>query len=144
MTIPDGALIALGHSQPPPPGAPGMFALAAPGKLAEMLEATGFYEIDVEEVPITWQWGSVLDWIGETRDRSHNFATVWAGLSDDERQRLRARVAADARALQGRDRRARASRKRPGGARVGLNGGPPPAAPQGFEMAGRTPAAARR
>ena len=27
---------------------------------------------------------------------SHNFATVWAGLSDEERQRLRDRVAADA------------------------------------------------
>jgi ubiquinone/menaquinone biosynthesis C-methylase UbiE len=96
VTIPDGALIALGHSQPPPPGAPGMFALAAPGRLTELLEETGFYEIDVEEVPITWRWGSVLDWIGETRDRSHNFATVWAGLSDEQRQRLRQRVAADA------------------------------------------------
>ncbi len=96
--IPGGALVALGLAEPPAPGGPGMFALAAPGLLAEMLGDAGFYEVKVEPVQIVRRWESVLDWIGETRDRSNNFAQTWARLSDDERRQLRERIADDAQA----------------------------------------------
>ncbi len=49
-TIPGQALIVLGHAQPPDPDAPGMFALAAPGRLQELLETAGFVEVSVEPV----------------------------------------------------------------------------------------------
>ena len=45
-TIPGRSMIKLGHTQPPDPNAPGMFALAAPGRLAELLESAGFVDVD--------------------------------------------------------------------------------------------------
>ncbi len=91
--IPDAALVELGYLKPPAPGAPGMFALAAPGLLARMLGDAGFFDVEVEQVHITRRWDSVLDWLGETRDRSINFGKTWAGLSDDDRRGLRERIA---------------------------------------------------
>ncbi len=86
-------LVELGHVQQPPAGGPGMFALAAPGKLVELLEDAGFFDIETESVPIVWRYGSVIDWLGETRDLSRQFSGAWATLSDEQRQQLREAVA---------------------------------------------------
>ena len=94
--IPDGALVGLGHSQPTAAGAPGMFALSAPGQLRELLDGAGFMDVEVETLAIARRWDSVLDWIGETRDRSRNFGAVWAGMADEQRRALRERIADDA------------------------------------------------
>ncbi|MCL2419909.1 MAG: class I SAM-dependent methyltransferase [Conexibacteraceae bacterium] len=94
--IPDGALVGLGHSQPTAAGAPGMFALSAPGQLRELLDGAGFMDVEVETLAIARRWDSVLDWIGETRDRSRNFGAVWAGMTDEQRRALRERIADDA------------------------------------------------
>ncbi len=95
--IPERALVTLGLSEPQPTGGPGMFALAAPGLLAGMLEDAGFFEVELERVEITLRWESVLDWIGETLDRSSSFGRAWARLSDDERRQVREAIADDAR-----------------------------------------------
>jgi ubiquinone/menaquinone biosynthesis C-methylase UbiE len=87
--IPNSALVALGHAEPPTSGGPGMFALAAPGLLAEMLADAGFFDAEVEPVVVREYYTSVLDWLGQTRDRSHSFAKIWDQLSDPERQELR-------------------------------------------------------
>jgi SAM-dependent methyltransferase len=92
-TITQQVLIELGHAEPPPLGGPGMFALAAPGMLAEMLADAGFFEVDIEPVSIVRRYEGVLDFLGETRDLSRQFAAVWAQLSDEDRQQLRDRVA---------------------------------------------------
>ncbi len=44
-TIPTGVLIERGLAPPPDPDAPGMFVLAAPGRLQEMLEDAGFADV---------------------------------------------------------------------------------------------------
>jgi len=91
--IPGAALVALGHAKPPVPGGPGMFALSAPGLLAEMLADAGFFDVVVEPVAISEYYSNVLDWLGQTRDRSHSFGKVWDQLSDGERQKLRDQMA---------------------------------------------------
>jgi ubiquinone/menaquinone biosynthesis C-methylase UbiE len=91
--IPNAALVALGHAEPPTPGGPGMFALAAPGELAEMLADAGFFDVEVEPVAISEYYASVIDWIGQTRDRSHGFAKLWDQFSDAQRQELRGQIA---------------------------------------------------
>ena len=48
--IPSTALLELGHAEPPDPNAPGPFALAEDGRLAELLDDAGF--TDVEVVPV--------------------------------------------------------------------------------------------
>jgi ubiquinone/menaquinone biosynthesis C-methylase UbiE len=91
--IPNAALVALGHAEPPTPGGPGMFALAAPGVLAEMLADAGFFDVEVEPVAISEYYASVIDWIGQTRDRSQGFAKLWDQFSDAQRQELRGQIA---------------------------------------------------
>ena len=91
--IPNAALVALGHAEPMTSDGPGMFALAAPGMLAEMLADAGFFDVEVEPVAIREYYTSVLDWIGQTRDRAHSFGKVWDQLSDAERQELRNHIA---------------------------------------------------
>ncbi len=90
-TIYHAALEELGHVPPAAEGGagPGMFALAEPGLLAEMLSDAGFFDVTVEPVAILARYTGVLDWMGETRDRSRQFAGVWAGLGDGARQELR-------------------------------------------------------
>lgn len=89
-------LVELGHVEPMPAVGPGMFALADRGKLTELLEDAGFFDIDTEPVPIVRHYASVIDWLGETRDLSRQFSGVWATLSDEQRQELRDAVASAA------------------------------------------------
>ena len=95
-TIIQRVLVELGYVEPAPAGGPGMFALAAHGKLVELLEDAPFFDVETQSVPIVRCYASVIDWLGETRDLSRQFAGVWDRLSDDERQALRAAVAAAA------------------------------------------------
>jgi SAM-dependent methyltransferase len=92
-TIPRRALIELGHIEPPAPGGPGMFALAQPAQLLELLEDAGFFEIQVEPIEMPRTYPSVIAWIGETIDLSRVFKAAWSPLSDEERRAVRARVA---------------------------------------------------
>jgi SAM-dependent methyltransferase len=96
-TIMQRSLVELGHAEPPAPGGPGMFALAAPGLLQGMLEDAGFFEIVVEPVAILRRYRNVLDWIGESRDLMRQFSGIWRELSDDQRQQLRDAIASAAR-----------------------------------------------
>jgi SAM-dependent methyltransferase len=91
-TIPQRALIELGHIEPPVPGGPGMFALSQPAQLLELLEDAGFFEIEVEPVAMPRTYPSVIAWIGETVDLSRSFKAAWSELSDEQRRALRARL----------------------------------------------------
>lgn len=51
-TIPGRVLVGLGHTAPADPNAPGMFTLAAPGALAELLEGAGFVDVEVDAVDL--------------------------------------------------------------------------------------------
>lgn len=91
-TVTQGALLALGHVSPPDPDGPGMFAMAAPGRLAERLTDAGFFDPVVEPVEITRSYDSVDDFLDETGDCSMVFATAWRGLDGDQRAELVAEV----------------------------------------------------
>ncbi len=93
-TIAQRSLVELGHLEPAPAGGPGMFALSAPGLLNTMLEDAGFFDVEVEAVPIVRPYDNVLDWLGETRDLMRSLATVWATLTDGQRRELRDHLAA--------------------------------------------------
>ena len=91
-TIIQCALVELGSVEPPPAGAPGMFALADPVKLTELLQEAGFLGIELATVPLVRHYVDVLDWLGETLDLSRQFAGVWPSLGKDQRTRLRRRI----------------------------------------------------
>ena len=93
-TITTDALVALGHEELPTRtrSGPGMFALAGPGQLEEMLAQAGFTEVVVEGVELPREYDSVESYIEETLDLSRAFAGAIALLSDDERERVMAKI----------------------------------------------------
>jgi len=92
-TIPTRALVELGHTTQPDPDAPGMFALAPPGRLQDLLEAAGFLEVLVESVDPPRAFAGVEEYIAETHDLSSMFSLVFDPLPDEQRAEVVARVA---------------------------------------------------
>jgi ubiquinone/menaquinone biosynthesis C-methylase UbiE len=92
-TMPGRALIALGHSEPPDPDAPGMFALAAPGRLAELLHSAGFVDPIVDSVEVERNYDTLESYLSETLDLSGIFARALGELTDEERERVREQIA---------------------------------------------------
>ena len=73
---------------------PGMFDLADPLALRELLEDAGFAEAVVEELPLTLRYDDVEDFVAATRELSPPFADVVAPLNDRQRGDLLERLAA--------------------------------------------------
>jgi SAM-dependent methyltransferase len=91
-TIPTRALVELGHTTHPDPDAPGMFALAPPGRLRDLLDAAGFLEVVVESVDPPRAFASVEEYIAETDDLSSMFGEVFDPLSQEKRAEVLTRV----------------------------------------------------
>ncbi len=86
------ALIEEGFASPPDPNAPGMFALAEPGKVQGMLEDAGFIDVLVEPVDVHRLYESFDEFWGETLDLSRMLAEALEPLSDDQRAAVKTRV----------------------------------------------------
>ena len=96
-TIIQRVLVELGHVEPTPAGGPGMFALGRARKAGRA--ARGRCRSSTSRRSRSRSCAATpasLDWLGETRDLSRQFAGVWGRLSDEERQALREAVAAAA------------------------------------------------
>ena len=91
--LPQEALRA-GHLQPSPEGAPGPFALSAPGRIQELLEATGFDEPVVEPIDLTFAAPSLDAWWESIRAMSGTMRPVLDRLSPAEHYALRDAVEA--------------------------------------------------
>jgi len=91
-TIPGRVLVDRGLAGPPDPDAPGMFALAAPGRLADLLESAGFLDVVVEAVTIERAYPSVERFVDETLDLSPMFADVFLELDEDGQRPLQAEI----------------------------------------------------
>ncbi|MGH2914563.1 MAG: class I SAM-dependent methyltransferase [Solirubrobacteraceae bacterium] len=102
-TIPSGAMIELGHAQPPDPAAPGMFSLAPAQRLSELLLEAGFADVHVGPVEVARRYGAVEQYLEETAEVSPMFSAVWSGLDADQRGEVAARIAAAARPFTAQD-----------------------------------------
>lgn len=71
-------LLEQGLTAPPEPGAPGPFALARPGRLRELLENTGFAEVEVRPLELEWVHASFDAYWDTTRDLSRALADALA------------------------------------------------------------------
>jgi SAM-dependent methyltransferase len=102
-TIPNRALIELGHAQPPDPDAPGMFGLAAPGRLVELLRDAGFTDVAVHAVAMERRYATLDRFIEETVDMSPMFSGVFAQLGAAEQAAVLDHITAAAAAFQAPD-----------------------------------------
>lgn len=91
-TIPTRALVERGLSAAPDPTAPGMFALAAPGQLQDLLESAGFLDVVVETVAVKREYARIDMYIEETLDVSPTFADVYLELDENEQAALRREI----------------------------------------------------
>jgi SAM-dependent methyltransferase len=93
-TIPSAAMLELGHSEPPDPDAPGMFALAPGERLTDVLESAGFTEVDVVAVELVRRYTGVDEFVAETAQVSPSFRAAFTELSAEQQAVVTARIAA--------------------------------------------------
>jgi SAM-dependent methyltransferase len=91
-TIPSQVMIARGHAQPPDPDAPGMFTLAGPGVLEELLATAGFTDVVVRPIELARRYAEPAEFLAETADISPMFGPVYAELGPEERSAISAEV----------------------------------------------------
>jgi SAM-dependent methyltransferase len=91
-TIPSQVMIARGHAQPPDPDAPGMFTLAGPGVLEELLATAGFTDVVVRPIDLVRRYSEPAEFLAETADMSPMFGPVYAELGPEERSAISAEV----------------------------------------------------
>lgn len=92
ITLVQEQLERLGHAEPVDDSLPGMFALSAPGALAELLGAAGFSEPKVEEVEVRWSSPSLDDRWQEMVETSVSLPATLGALSPAEHYELREAV----------------------------------------------------
>ncbi len=91
-TISTTALLERGLASPPDPNAPGMFALAAPGQLQDLLESAGFLDVVVEPVAVKREYARIDMYIDEMLDVSPTLADVYVELDESEQEALRGEI----------------------------------------------------
>lgn len=96
-TIPNAAMVSLGHAQPPDPGPPGMFALGGDGQLQALLESAGFVEVRVEPVALERRFADLDHFIAETVELSPMFRGTFNELPESDRREIVNQIAAGAR-----------------------------------------------
>jgi len=84
-TIPTAALVESGHLEPPDPNAPGMFVLAAPGRLQGLLESAGFLDVVVSTIELPRSFRNLDDYVSETNDISSFLRATFDPLPESER-----------------------------------------------------------
>jgi SAM-dependent methyltransferase len=73
--LPLEALAAVGMADVPRAGDPGMYRLAEPGLIAELIQSAGFTEVAVEEAPVSFEFASLDDLIALTKRLSMRIQT---------------------------------------------------------------------
>ncbi len=91
--IPAFALVEAGHLSPPEPGAPGIFALADPERIRELVTGAGFSEPEIEEVAVRWNYTDPAVHWEKTRKLAGPLSEKLESLPHDEQERIRALVA---------------------------------------------------
>jgi len=84
--VPAISLIQRAYMPPPePPPAPGLFSMADPERVEALLRGTGFEEIRIEEVPLTFPVPNAAEYLEFMGDTAGPIAMVLQGLSEDQR-----------------------------------------------------------
>jgi SAM-dependent methyltransferase len=81
-------LVERGLVPPPEPGTPGMFSMASDDRLRELLGGAGFAVERAEDVPVTFCYGDVDEYVASARDTGGTFARAWGEASEDEREAM--------------------------------------------------------
>lgn len=92
-TIPNRALVELGHMEAPDPSAPGMFTLSDHEGLRDLLESAGLTDVVVESLELVRQETGVDGYVKSTLDMSRPFAEVRERVSAPQWHEVEERIA---------------------------------------------------
>jgi len=84
-----GPVAELGLAEPPDPEEPGPFTFAAPGRIEELLDEAGFEDVAVEQLDLTFAFGSTDEHFEHQRALSPRLTGLLASLSPADHTRLR-------------------------------------------------------
>jgi SAM-dependent methyltransferase len=90
--IPGAVLVERGVMPAPEPGTPGIFALADPERIRELVLGAGFGEPEIEQVEMAWPYDDVDVHWELTLKLAGPLAEAIERLDDDERESIRAEV----------------------------------------------------
>ena len=85
ISIAGRMLVERGLVPRPEPGTPGIFALASEERLRTLLEEAVFAVERMDDVPVSFLYRDVDDYVRRARDTGGMFAMVWREASEDER-----------------------------------------------------------
>ena len=91
--IPMRELVRRGLEERPDPDAPGQFAWAEQGVIAERLQESGFVDFELAVVDFTVTYASLDDWWASTQDLSMRFAGATSGMDAGTRAEIQAAMA---------------------------------------------------
>lgn len=78
----------LGFAKPPEPDTPGPFRLGDVERVRALVEAAGFASPEIEDVAVTWRYGSFSEYWATSRDLSFTLTTTLLALGPDDTARL--------------------------------------------------------
>jgi SAM-dependent methyltransferase len=87
-------LVERGHFPPPEPGAPGVFSMASEERTRALLDGARFTDVRTEEVPVSFAFHDVDDYVRWVMEVGGPFAIVVRGLPEDERRAVKELLAA--------------------------------------------------
>jgi SAM-dependent methyltransferase len=85
-------LVQRGHMPPPDPTAPGIFYLGDQSRLRSLLEGAGFSDIEIQEIPVSFRFADVDDYVSMMSDTAGPIAMVIRGLPKDELEATRTQL----------------------------------------------------
>lgn len=88
-SLPAMTLVQRGHVPPPEPGAPGIFAMADPGRIRSLVTGAGFGEPEIEEIAFEFRYKDFDEVWAVLVKLAGPLARVINSLPDDERQATR-------------------------------------------------------
>jgi SAM-dependent methyltransferase len=86
------SLVERGHLPPPKPGAPGIFAMADPDRIRELVTGAGFDAPDIEEIGFSWDFGDFDRYWGFVTTTAGPIAAAIQAMDDGERNSLRGAI----------------------------------------------------
>jgi ubiquinone/menaquinone biosynthesis C-methylase UbiE len=100
-SVPGRVLVQRGHLPPPEPGMPGIFAMADPERIRELVKGAGFGEPEIEGVKVEWPYEDVDEHWGFTMKLAGPLADKVRTLEEDEREAVRSEVRSQIEPLMG-------------------------------------------
>lgn len=92
MTILARLLVEGGHVPPPKPGDPDPFCMAGKDRTKALLEAVGFTTVRMEELPVTFAYRDVDDFLSVADDTAGPLAMVLQRLPESERTTIKGQL----------------------------------------------------